>query len=54
MSRRKEMYLVIDTETCNTVEQPLPYDIGYAIYDRMGNIKILPKIALDEVARRVV
>ena len=40
MSRRKEMFLVIDTETCNTVEQPLPYDIGYAICDRMGNIEI--------------
>ena len=38
MSRRKEMYLVIDTETCNTVEQPLPYDIGFVICDRMGNI----------------
>ena len=38
MSRRKEMFLVIDTETCNTVEQPLPYDIGFAICDRMGNI----------------
>lgn len=38
MSRRKEMYLVIDTETCNTIEQPLPYDIGYAITDRHGNI----------------
>ena len=38
MSKRKEMYLVIDTETCNTVEQPLPYDIGFAICDRMGNI----------------
>ena len=40
MSRRKEMYLVIDTETCNSVEQPLPYDIGYAICDRYGNIEI--------------
>lgn len=38
MSRKKEMLLVIDTETCNTVEQPLPYDIGFAICDRMGNI----------------
>ena len=38
MSRRKEMFLVIDTETCNTVEQPLPYDIGFAICDRIGNI----------------
>lgn len=38
MSRKKEMFLVIDTETCNTIEQPLPYDIGYAVCDRRGNI----------------
>lgn len=38
MSRRKEMFLVIDTETCNTIEQPLPYDIGFAICDKRGNI----------------
>lgn len=38
MSRKKEMFLVIDTETCNSIEQPLPYDIGYAICDRKGNI----------------
>lgn len=38
MGRQKEMFLVIDTETCNTVEQPLPYDIGYAICDRDGRI----------------
>ena len=38
MSRKKEMYLVIDTETCNSIEQPMPYDIGYAICDRLGNI----------------
>ena len=25
--------LVIDTETANSVEQPLPYDVGYAIVD---------------------
>lgn len=35
---KKEYFLIIDTETCNTIEQPLPYDIGYAICDRMGNI----------------
>lgn len=40
MSRQKEFYLVIDTETCNTIEQPLPYDIGYAICDRQGNIQV--------------
>lgn len=38
LSRKKEMLLVIDTETCNSVEEPLPYDIGYAICDRDGKI----------------
>ena len=38
MSRRIEMYLVIDTENCNTVEQQHHYVIGFAICDRMGNI----------------
>lgn len=36
--RTKEMLLVVDTETCNSVEQPIPYDIGYAICDRSGKI----------------
>lgn len=36
--RESENYLVIDTETCNTIEQPLPYDIGYAICNRKGEI----------------
>lgn len=38
MSRKKEYFLVVDTETANSIEQPLPYDIGYAICDRYGNI----------------
>lgn len=38
MARKKELYLVIDTETCNTLEQPFVYDIGYAVCDRYGNI----------------
>ena len=38
MSRQKEYFLVLDTETCNTIEQPLPYDIGYAVCDRYGKI----------------
>ena len=49
MSRRKEMYLVIDTETCNTIEQPLPYDIGYAICDRMGNIALERSFVVAEM-----
>ena len=38
MSRKKEMYLIIDTETCNSVEQPISYDVGYAICDKNGVI----------------
>ena len=38
MSRQKEYFLIVDTETCNTIEEPLPYDIGYCICDREGNI----------------
>lgn len=49
MSRKKEMYLVIDTETANTIEQPLPYDIGYAICDRHGNIVVERSFIVAEI-----
>lgn len=35
---KKKYYLVLDTETANSIEEPLPYDIGWAICDRKGNI----------------
>lgn len=38
MSRPKTFFLVLDVETANTLEQPLPYDIGWAVCDRYGNI----------------
>lgn len=38
--RKKEYFLIVDVETCNTLEEPLPYDIGYCICDRNGNIEI--------------
>ncbi len=34
---KKEYFIVLDTETANSVEQPLPYDIGWAVVDRQGN-----------------
>lgn len=34
----KKYFLVLDTETCNSVEEPIPYDIGWAICDKKGNI----------------
>lgn len=38
MSRKKNYFIVLDTETCNMVEQPLPYDLGWVVCDRYGNI----------------
>ena len=36
----KKQIIVLDTETCNSVDEPLPYDIGYAICDRTGHIYV--------------
>lgn len=49
MSRQTEKLLVIDTETCNTLEQPIPYDIGYAVCDRKGNIYVKRSFVVAEV-----
>lgn len=38
IDKRRNYYLVIDTETANTIGQPLAYDIGFAIMDTQGNI----------------
>ena len=38
IDRRKSYYLMIDTETANTLEDPMMYDIGGAIHDKHGNI----------------
>jgi hypothetical protein len=46
---RKNMYLIIDTETCNSVEQPIPYDIGYAICDRQGKIYVKRAFVVAEI-----
>ena len=42
--------LVIDTETANSVEQPLPYDVGYAIVDtETGEIFIEKSFVVAEI-----
>ena len=49
MARKKEYFLVLDTETCNTLEQPIPYDLGYAICDRFGNIAVERSFIIADV-----
>lgn len=38
MDKRKNYYLTIDTETANTLDNPIMYDIGGAIHDKKGNV----------------
>lgn len=38
MDKRKNYYLTIDTETANTFNDPIVYDIGGCIHDKQGNI----------------
>lgn len=49
MSRQKDMFLIVDTETANSVEEPLPYDIGYAICDRTGHIYMERSFVVAEI-----
>lgn len=49
MGRQRELYLVLDTETCNSIEQPIPYDIGWAICDRFGNVVKRQSFVVAEV-----
>lgn len=46
---KSEKYLVLDTETCNTIEQPIPYDIGWAICDKWGNVLVERSFIVAEI-----
>lgn len=37
--KRKSYYLTIDTETANSLNDPMMYDLGGAIHDRHGNVE---------------
>ena len=39
MDKRKTYYLTIDTETANSLDDPMMYDLGGAIHDRHGNVE---------------
>ncbi|MGN0961495.1 MAG: hypothetical protein ACI4PF_04780 [Christensenellales bacterium] len=45
----KHYYLMIDTETCGTLENPLVYDFGIAVIDRKGNIYQRFSLVIKEV-----
>lgn len=44
-----EKILMLDTETCNTLEDPIPYNFGAKIIDRKGNVYDELNVLIDEV-----
>lgn len=38
MDKRKNYYLTIDTETANSLDDPMMYDLGGCIHDKLGNV----------------
>ena len=38
IDKRKTYYLTIDTETANSLDDPMMYDLGGAIHDKQGNV----------------
>lgn len=38
IDRRKSYFITFDTETVNSIDCPLMYDLGFAVHDKQGNI----------------
>lgn len=38
IDKRRTYYIVFDTETCNNMDNPLMYDLGFAVVDKKGNM----------------
>ena len=38
IDKRRTYYIVFDTETCNNMDNPLMYDLGFAVVDKNGNV----------------
>ena len=38
IDKRRTYYIVFDTETCNNMDNPLMYDLGFAVVDKKGNV----------------
>lgn len=53
MAENLNKIIVVDTETTNTIEDPICYDIGFAVVDKEGNVfekhsYVVAEIFLDE------
>lgn len=46
--KEKEKFIVLDTETANTLEEPICYDIGFAVVDTDGTVFETRSFAIAE------
>lgn len=49
IDRRKRYIAVVDTETANSLEEPLVYDLGWAIVDKRGKVYVTRSYLIKEV-----
>ena len=49
IDRRKNYYIVFDTETTNGLSDPIVYDLGFAIIDKKGNVYETHSLIIREV-----
>lgn len=47
--RKNEWFIVIDTETANSIEFPLSYDLGYKVMNRKGEIAEIRSFCIYEI-----
>jgi DNA polymerase III epsilon subunit-like protein len=49
IDRRRKYIAVVDTETANSLEEPLVYDLGWAIVDKRGRVYVSRSYLIKEV-----
>lgn len=49
IDRRISYFLVFDTETANTLDNPLMYDLGFAIVDKRGKVYVRFSLIIADV-----
>lgn len=49
IDRRRKLYIVFDTETANSFDDPFVYDLGFAVVDKMGRVYEKHSLIIREV-----
>lgn len=47
--RKNQYFIVLDTETANSINFPLPYDLGYKVMNRKGDIVETRSLCIYEI-----